>query len=196
LAIFGDAPEQKRQLILTKVEANQKKMKEWVDYSVRKHLPKFYLVEAERYRINGNNLEAMNYYDRAIEIAKENNYLNEEALSLELAAKFYFNWGKQKIAKVYLIDAYYCYVRWGATAKIKDLELKYPQLITQSSTPISITNKTTLTRTTTNTRSGEALDFATLMKASQAIGSEIKLEKLLANLMQILIKVRELKLVT
>lgn len=196
MAIFGDAPEQKRQLILTKVEANQKKMKEWVDYSVRKHLPKFYLVEAERYRINGNNLEAMNYYDRAIEIAKENNYLNEEALSLELAAKFYFNWGKQKIAKVYLIDAYYCYVRWGATAKIKDLELKYPQLITQSSTPISITNKTTLTRTTTNTRSGEALDFATLMKASQAIGSEIKLEKLLANLMQILIKVRELKLVT
>ncbi|MEO8890174.1 MAG: AAA family ATPase [Coleofasciculaceae cyanobacterium] len=189
LAICDAATQQKRQLILTKVATNQKKMKTWVDCSTMKCLPKFYLVEAERYRINGNNLEAMNYYDLAIEVAKENNYLNEEALSLELAAKFYYNWGKQKIAKVYLVEAYDCYVRWGATAKIKDLELKYPQLITQPSTLISITKSPTLTRkTTTGTRSGEALDFATLMKASQAIGSEIKLEKLLANLMQILIQ--------
>lgn len=188
LAICGDTSQEERQLILAKVEVNQKKMQEWVDYSLN-YLSKFYLVEAERYRINGNNLEAMSYYDRAIEFAKDNNYLNEEALSLELAAKFYFNWGKQKIAKVYLVDAYYCYMRWGAIAKVKDLETKYPQLITQSSTSISITNTSTLTRkTTTGTRSGEALDFATLMKASQAIGSEIKLEKLLANLMQILIQ--------
>lgn len=188
LATCSDAPQQKRELILTKVETNQKKMKEWVDHSPMKHLHKFYLVEAERYRINGNNLEAMNYYDRAIEVAKENNYFNEEALSLELAAKFYFNWGKQKIAKVYLVDAYYCYVRWGATAKVKDLELKYPQLITQSSTPISNTKSPVLTKKTTSTHSGEILDFATLMKASLAIGSEIKLENLLANLMEILIQ--------
>lgn len=189
LAICDDASPAKRKLLLTKVATNQKKMKEWVNCSPIKYLPKFYLVEAERYRINGNNLEAMNYYDLAIEVAKENNYLNEEALSLELAAKFYFTWSKQKIAKVYLVDAYDCYVRWGATAKIKDLELKYPQLTNQSSAPINTTKNAALTRkTTTNTHSIEALDFATLMKASQAIGSEINLEKLLANLMQILIQ--------
>lgn len=189
LAIYSDATQKERQFILTKVEANQKKMKEWLDDSPINYLSKFYLVEAEQYRINGNHLEAMNYYDRAIEFAKENNYLNEEALSLELAAKFYFNWGKPKIAKVYLVDAYSCYVSWGATTKVKDLESKYPQLINQASTSISITDTPILTRnTTTGTRSGEVLDFATLMKASQAIGSEIKLEKLLANLMQILIQ--------
>lgn len=189
LAIYSETSQQESQLILTKIEANQKKMKDWADYDPLNYLHKFYLVEAERYRVNGNNIEAMNYYDLAIKVAKENDYLNEEALSLELAAKFYFNWGKQKIAKVYLADAYYCYVRWGATAKVKDLESKYPQLITHSSTVTSITSIPTLTRkTTTGTRSGEALDFATVMKASQAIGSEIKLEKLLANLMQILIQ--------
>ncbi len=189
LAIYSETSQQECQLILIRIEANQKKMKDWADYAPLNYLHKFYLVEAERCRVNGNNIEAMNYYDLAIEVAKENDYLNEEALSLELAAKFYFNWGKQKIAKVYLADAYYCYVRWGATAKVKDLESKYPQLITQSSTATSIISTPTLTRkTTTGTRSGEALDFATVMKASQAIGSEIKLEKLLANLMQILIQ--------
>lgn len=189
LAIFSDATQQERQLILTKVEANQKRMKKWLDDSPKNYLSKYYLVEAEQYRVNGNHLEAMSYYDLAIESANDNNYFNEEALSLELAAKFYFNWGKQKIAKVYLVDAYYCYVNWGATAKVKDLESKYPQLINQASTSVNITGTPLLTRnTTTGTRSGEALDFATLMKASQAIGSEIKLEKLLANLMQILIQ--------
>jgi PAS domain-containing protein len=45
-------------------------------------------------------------------------------------------------------------------------------------------------RTTTNTatRSGEVLDLATIMKASQAISSEIVLDKLLATLMKILIE--------
>jgi PAS domain S-box-containing protein len=189
LAVYDDSPQPERKLTLTKIETNQRKLKVWANHAPMNYLHKFYLVEAERYRVNGNKMEAMNYYDRAIEVAKENNYLNEEALSLELAAKFYFNWDKQKIAKVYLADAYYCYIRWGATAKVKDLESKYPQLITQASTIISITNTPTLTKkTTTGTRSGEALDFATVMKASQAIGSEIKLEKLLANLMQILIQ--------
>jgi signal transduction histidine kinase len=46
----------------------------------------------------------------------------------------------------------------------------------------------TTSNTTTGTTAGEALDLATVMKASQTIGSEIVLDKLLANLMKILIE--------
>jgi hypothetical protein len=76
------------------------------------YLHKFYLVEAERHRLLGEYLKAMDDYDRAIFLAKENEYINEEALAYELAAKFYLEWGKKKIAATYLTDAYYCYLRW------------------------------------------------------------------------------------
>lgn len=188
LAVYNDASPQEQELILKNVEVNQKKINKWADHAPMNYLHKFYLVEAEKYRVNDNKIEAIEYYDRAIEIAKKNDYLNEEALCSELAAKFYFAWGKPRIAQVYLTDAHYCYTRWGAMAKVKNLEAKYPQLVTQSSATKSVINTLTTNRNTTNNHSSEALDFATIMKASQTIGSEIRLEKLLENLMQILIQ--------
>lgn len=74
-------------------------------------------------------LDDLEQYDRAIALAKENQFLNEEALADELAAKFYLDWGKEKIAQVYMTEAYYCYARWGAKAKVVDLETRYPQLL-------------------------------------------------------------------
>ncbi|MEG4391538.1 hypothetical protein [Microcoleus sp. BROC3] len=77
----------------------------------------------------GDRLEAIDLYDRAIANAQENQYLQEEALFCELTAKFYLEVGKDKIASVYLTDAYYAYARWRAQAKIQDLEQKYPHLL-------------------------------------------------------------------
>ncbi|MCC3513897.1 MAG: hypothetical protein JGK29_34475 [Microcoleus sp. PH2017_17_BER_D_A] len=85
------------------------------------HLHKFHLVEAEKYRVLGDNFQAMEEYDRAIGLAKQNEYLNEEALANELAAKFYIGWGKEKIARVYLADAHYGYTHWGARANASKL---------------------------------------------------------------------------
>ncbi len=47
----------------------------------------------------------------------------------ELAAKFYLNWGKEKLAMVYMQEACYCYARWGAKAKTEQLENTYPNLL-------------------------------------------------------------------
>jgi len=38
---------------------------------------KFYLVEAERARVLGQDGQAREYYDQAIELAIENEYLNQ-----------------------------------------------------------------------------------------------------------------------
>ncbi|WP_309736150.1 response regulator [Chamaesiphon sp. OTE_75_metabat_556] len=54
--------------------------------------------------------------------------LTAEALAHERASQFYAAWGKAKIATVYLQDARDCYVRSGDTAKIIELEQRYPQL--------------------------------------------------------------------
>jgi tetratricopeptide (TPR) repeat protein len=97
------------------------------------HLHKFYLVEAELHRVLGHKDKAIDCYDRAIELAKEHEYINDEALAHELAAKFYLALGKAKIAQVYMLDARHCYRQWGAIAKVKDLEARYPQLLFKKS---------------------------------------------------------------
>ncbi len=186
LAIYHSVAISQQQQILVRVAARKTKMQQWADRAPMNFLHKYYLIEAEQYRIQGFYLEAMDFYDRAIAIANENKYLNEEAFANELAAKFYLDWGKVKIAQVYLKEAYYLYSLWGATAKVEDLQVKYPQLLVTSAVTVSMTDK--LRTTTSNTRSGEVLDLATIIKASQAISSEIVLDKLLARLMKILIE--------
>ena len=186
LAIYPTVSIAEQQQILARVTARKAKMQQWAELAPMNYLHKFYLIEAEQYRIQGCYIEAMDFYDRAIAKAKEHRYINEEAIANELAAKFYLDWGKAKIARVYLNEAYYLYSLWGATAKVEDLQNKYSQLLTKPAA-IKLTDKITTT-SNTNTRSGEVLDLATIIKASQAISSEIVLDKLLSALMKILIE--------
>ncbi|MEO1430214.1 MAG: hypothetical protein AAFV71_14345 [Cyanobacteria bacterium J06633_8] len=116
--------------ILQQVEQNQAQLQQqWAHYAPMNYQHKFDLVEAEKYRVLGQHLEASKLYDKAISGAKANEYMQEEALANELAAKLYLGNGEEKIAATYMQEAYYCYTRWGAKAKTDDLEKRYPQLI-------------------------------------------------------------------
>ena len=183
-----------------RVQENQRKLQHWAEHAPMNYLHKWQLVEAEKYRVARQRAEAIEMYDRAISGAKENEYIQEEALANELAAKFYLDWGKEKVAQAYMEEAYYCYARWGAKAKIDDLEKRYPQLLAPilqarenrfgvSEPPLHKINKSSILHHTFQTSLSssnsiyESLDFATILKASQTLSSEIQLEKILAALM-------------
>jgi PAS domain S-box-containing protein len=187
LAVFSDALEDQQKHILKKVEANQEKIKRWSDYAPMNYLHKFYLVEAERARVLGNDGEAREYYDRAIALADQNEYLNDEALAYELAARFYLTRNQKHVARHYLQDAHYAYQRWGAVAKVKDLERQYPQFLAKASIN---SLQTSLTSSTTGSgqMTSSVLDLNSALKASQTISSEILLDKLLENLVKIMIE--------
>ncbi|MDY7015031.1 MAG: GAF domain-containing protein, partial [Cyanobacteriota bacterium] len=187
LARYFSIPELERSQSLNQVIDNQKKLKKWAESAPMNYGHKYELVEAEKARVLGQILEAEELYDRAIEGARDNEYLHEEALAYELAAKFYLERGRERIARTYMQEAHYAYARWRATAKVEDLEAKYPQLLSNSTTKTTTSSRTTIA-ITTGSQSGEVLDLATVMKASNAIGREIELEKLLANLMQVSIE--------
>ncbi|UBF28941.1 GAF domain-containing protein [Kovacikia minuta CCNUW1] len=167
---------------------NQAKLKEWAHYAPMNYLNKWELVEAERYRVRGQILAAMDAYDRAIALAKEHQYLQEEALANELAARFYLAQRKTTVARAYLKEAHYCYMRWEASAKVEALETEFPHLREHvhlgGRSPESLSSRTT---TSISTKL-DALDLASVLKASQAIASEIYLDQLLATLMKILIE--------
>ncbi|MDZ8185756.1 MAG: AAA family ATPase [Nostoc sp. ChiSLP02] len=181
---------------LERVEQNQTQLQQhWAHYAPMNHQHKLDLVAAEKCRVLGHKTEAIELYDKAIALAKVNGYIQEEALGNELAAKFYLAWGKQKVAAGYMQEAYYCYARWGAKAKVAHLEQHYPQLLAPILQPphLTITPTATIAHTlvksVTSASSGQNLwlDFPTVMKAAQAISQQIELEKLLKTLMQIAI---------
>ena len=186
LAIYLDSSTQVQEEILKKVAASQKKMKHWAHHAPMNHLHKYRLVQAETARVLDQLLAAEEFYEQAIQGAKDNEYLQEEALAYELAAKFYLSRGREKFAQTYMKEAHYCYERWGAMAKVKDLEVRYPQFFPQSYSVVSMPIHTTL-GATSDTPS-VTFDLAAVMKASQAISREIELEQLLRSLMQILIE--------
>ncbi|MDZ7961572.1 MAG: ATP-binding sensor histidine kinase [Aulosira sp. DedQUE10] len=196
-ALLPPADRNQQERCLNQVATNQKLMRYWADRASVNFQHKYDLVEAEIARVMGDTLKAMEYYDRAIVGAKQTGYLNEEALSNELAAKFYLNWGKEKVAQAYIQEAYYCYARWDAKAKIDDLETRYPQLLQHIlqqkqftlqpletlAIPARTIHQPTQTSSSSSTSLSEALDFATILKASQSVSSEIQLDKLLISLL-------------
>lgn len=194
LANYKNVTPTEQKQYLKKVAANQKKMKKWAHHAACNFQHKYDLVEAEKARIFAKNVKAMNLYDRAIAGAKENGYTQEEALGNELAAQFYLNLGKDKIAKTYMTDAYYGYIRWGALAKVNDLEERFPNLIirSESSTPEQDIGRTIVNSSSralgSSTNSNNILDLTTVMKASEAITSEIVLDNLLDKLLSIILE--------
>jgi len=185
LADYENASTKQQKQILRQTQINQKKIKKWAGYNQSFYLHKYNLVEAEVCRVQGKDAQAIEYYDRAISLAKEHEYIHEAALAYELAAKFYLSSGKELIARAYMQEARYYYQLWGAVAKVKDLETRYPQLfaITQPTH-----QETSTSISTTGDRSSSSLDIATVMKASEAISGEILLDKLLSKLMKIIIE--------
>jgi PAS domain S-box-containing protein len=133
------------------------------------------LVSAEMARIEGRELDAERLYEVAIESARKNEFVQNEALANELAVRFYVARGFKTIARAYLREARSCYLRWGADGKVVQLDQFYSQLsVPQEQRPAAIIGSLV-----------QHLDVESVVKASQALSSEIVLPKLIERLMTI-----------
>ena len=133
------------------------------------------LVAAEIARIEGRLLDAEELYEKAIRSAHVNGFVHNEALANEIAARFYFARGFEKIAYAYLRDARYGYSRWGATAKLHQIDELYPQVWDEK----RLAGSANMIGAPV-----ELLDLATIIKVSQAVSAEMVLERLIDTLMR------------
>ncbi|WP_445241655.1 ATP-binding protein [Microcoleus vaginatus] len=183
LALLAHYPHSDNQeASLAIVNSNQQLMKKWAYHAPMNYQHKYELVEAEKARVINDKLAAMDYYDLAIKGAAANGYIHEEALAYELAGEFYQSLDKEISARAYLTKAYYAYIRWGATAKVKDLGSRYHYLVERHQDAI---HKNVITTAQTTINNSWVLDFSTVVKASQAVSSEIILSHLLEKLVQL-----------
>lgn len=169
-----------KESFLEKAKESIEMMKSWAEFGPVNFLHKYYLLQAELSRVTDNFKQAAEYYEKAIETAYKNEYINEAALANELAAKFYMNNNQSRFATLHFAEARNGYEKWGAVAKVKHLKENYPKYLDMRSSE-------TVSGESTHT-TGEMLDVKSIMKASQTLSGEVKLKKLLEKMMQILIE--------
>jgi PAS domain S-box-containing protein len=151
------------------------RLREWADNYPPTFGDKHALVAAEIARLEGRDADAMRLYEQAIRSARENGFVQNEGLANEVAARFYNARGVQTFANACLRNARYCYLRWGADGKVRQLDRLYPQLTAPEGHPPPATIREGV----------QQLDLASVVKASQAVSSEIVLPKLIERLMTI-----------
>jgi predicted ATPase/signal transduction histidine kinase/GAF domain-containing protein len=153
------------------IVAHQMRISKWAENCPENFQNQAALVAAEIARLESRELEAERFYEDAIQSAREHGFIQNEAIGNELAARFYEARGFATVANAYLGKARACYLRWGADGKVRQLEQSHPQLRldrrSDSTTAMPV----------------EYFDFATIIKVSQAISSEIDLKKLINTLL-------------
>ena len=160
-------------------------MSAWARQAPDNYHPKFHLVEAERFSILGDDENAIEHYQRAIETAQAQQFIHDEALANELAAGYWQRKGRPAFAEPFLRRAHACYTLWGCYAKAVQMEKKLEDLPGSRTLEIDGWRRPEDTPPTpSHALFASELDMATVMKASQAIYGEIELEKLLGALMR------------
>ena len=208
LHLYDNKSLNQSEILKNRIKYNQDNLQKLAIQSPINFQHKYILIEAEKARILNQKAEAIELFDKAISLAQKNEYIQEEAIANELAAKFYLGWSKEKVAAGYMQEAYYCYARWGAKAKIDNLEKHYPQLLQPILQPQKInfnpfTNLGNLNILSSQNLSSQsvhqfpdtishnlynAIDLNSVIKAAQSLSGTIALDDLLKQLTQIILQ--------
>jgi PAS domain S-box-containing protein len=186
MALYRDAPFIEKKILRKKLKAYLKLMKTWSENCPENFLHKYLLIMAEQARIRNRHEEAMDLYHRAIASAKENDYTQNQGIANELAARFYLDRGFPELAQPHITEARLAYLTWGASAKVRDLEEKYPEFMPRRDKKEKTDKEDTLTDS--KTRTIEEIDLQTVIKISHALSGEIDLDRLISRLLEIAIE--------
>jgi len=140
------------------------------------YVHQFLILEGEKARLEKKNLLAVDYFERAIQLAESYGYIQDQALACKLLAKSYLKIGKHIQAGMYMRFAYDRYLQWGASEIARIIRSLYPQLVESY-------EGTSLDSTTTQS----SFDLEAIIEASQALSREIKLDRVIESLMQIVL---------
>ncbi|WP_418147532.1 AAA family ATPase [Variovorax paradoxus] len=132
---------------------------------------RFELVRAELARVDGKPLEASEAYAHAVSKARRNGFTQVEALAAELAAAFHAGRGDELSAHGHLRYARGAWQRWGATAKVRQLQAAHPAVFEQDAWAPAASRL-------------QALDAQAVLRISTALASDIVPARLVETLLR------------
>jgi signal transduction histidine kinase len=174
-ASWDSAPPGRKEQHSEALAAHHRQLAVWAENCPENFENRAALAAAEIARIESRALDAEQLYEQSIRSAHANGFIHNEALANELAGRFYAARGLEKVSLAYLQDARYCYARWGAMGKVRQLDRLYPRLAEE---------KPAAGLMDTIGAPVEQLDLATVLRVSQTVSGEIVLEKLIEALMR------------
>ena len=189
LALYNRVPGSERRRLMKTARANRRKLGKWARHAPMNYLHKYWLVEAERFRVIGRHPKAVEYYEKAVAAAKESRFIQEEGLTHELFGQFLFDSGDTTRAEEQLGEARSCYSKWGAHAKVNDLVRRYPYVFGHSDEFEDMHEGRLEPEVTKSREIIVSPDLEALAKGLHAIAGEVNLEKLIQKLMQIVMEV-------
>jgi signal transduction histidine kinase len=127
--------------------------------------------------LGGDPAAALRLYDEAIDLARSMGVRHDAALLAEHAAEVAEAAGQRRLSRVFLEEASAGYRQWGADAKADLVAKALPLRATGAS----------LTTTSSATLAGD-LDLETLFRASIALSGEIRLDRLVAEVVAVTIQ--------
>ncbi len=194
LAQYPHQSNYQQRVNLTKVKKICRNLTKLGKLSPLNYQPKALLVAAELLRVQGKSNQAAEAYDRAIAKAKASGCIQEEGFANECAAKFYQALGKEKIAAIYMQSAYYCYARWGAKSKTKDLEKRYSYLLNSILHPTPspafdpLATLATITNSSHDRSPVQSFDLVSVIQSAQTLTSTLEIKELVQQLLQIILE--------
>jgi len=181
------ASEDEKDKIMEMIVKNREALKIWADNCSVNFAHKYYLVCGEIAVIQKESLEEITgHYNKALNSIAQGDFVHMKALITELLGKFWLKRGESIIATAFIKEAHYLYTKWGADYKAANLEKEYPNVAKGN---IGNIFSGSYSKNTMSTVMGTvSLDFMSVLKSTQVISNEIKIDKLLKVLMNTLIE--------
>jgi len=165
----------------------KQKLKTWAENSPENFEHKYYLLSAEIAIIENEPLDiVVEFFKKAIRSIRNNDFIQFKALISELYGNFWIYNEDEILGKAYIREAHYLYKQWGAHRKVSLMEKQYSDYFTieENTLKRTLATKGTLSATT----STSSIDMISILKSSQAISSEIKIDRLLTILISTMIE--------
>ncbi len=173
-----------RKTYQTKIKKNIAQMEQWVKINPANLKHKLLFMKAEYGWARGESLEStLHNYSESAGLAGKNEFLQDEALALERTALYLSRLDNPFLVRMYVKAAARVYRHWGANAKIKHLQSKFPDDL--ASEAYQARQVSAVKSSSINVHE---LDFASILKFSQSISDEVNLQQLVKKMMSILIE--------
>jgi len=165
--------------LMREVKVNQRRLRRWAVNAPENLSHRWHLVEAERLRLAERDQQAQLAYTRAIELAYEHRYVQDEALAWELAGRHHLSRGRLDAAKAHIRSAQSVYRKWGATAKVDQIESRFGEIL-PTLDPFLATGGSTHDRLN--------IGLLAVLRASQSVSTQVDLHGLLEELTRSAVK--------
>jgi predicted ATPase/signal transduction histidine kinase/CheY-like chemotaxis protein len=166
-------PQLDQRAIRRKLREKRALLARWAESAPVNFRHKRLLVSAELAELEGRRVRATRLYEEAMRDASANGFHQHAALASELAGRAYERRGLPEVARAYRLAARAGYAKWGAIGKVRALDEDHPDLLPKAMLaavpPLP-------------------LDAISLVRASQALSSEIDLGALVERILRVIIQ--------